>query len=55
VVNELDKASDPWGVKVLRYEIKNITPPQGRAGRDGKADAGGAGKAGGDSHVRGRA
>jgi regulator of protease activity HflC (stomatin/prohibitin superfamily) len=27
VVNELDKASDPWGVKVLRYEIKNITPP----------------------------
>jgi regulator of protease activity HflC (stomatin/prohibitin superfamily) len=29
VVNELDKASDPWGVKVLRYEIKNITPPKG--------------------------
>jgi regulator of protease activity HflC (stomatin/prohibitin superfamily) len=28
VVNELDKASDPWGVKVLRYEIKNITPPK---------------------------
>jgi regulator of protease activity HflC (stomatin/prohibitin superfamily) len=27
VVNELDKASDPWGIKVLRYEIKNITPP----------------------------
>jgi len=27
VVNELDKASEAWGVKVLRYEIKNITPP----------------------------
>ncbi|HET7293667.1 MAG TPA: stomatin-like protein [Vicinamibacteria bacterium] len=28
VVTEVDKASDAWGVKVLRYEIKNITPPQ---------------------------
>lgn len=27
LVNELDKASEAWGVKVLRYEIKNITPP----------------------------
>jgi regulator of protease activity HflC (stomatin/prohibitin superfamily) len=28
VVNELDKASEPWGIKVLRYEIKNISPPK---------------------------
>jgi regulator of protease activity HflC (stomatin/prohibitin superfamily) len=27
IVNELDKAAEPWGIKVLRYEIKNITPP----------------------------
>jgi regulator of protease activity HflC (stomatin/prohibitin superfamily) len=24
---ELDQASEAWGIKVLRYEIKNITPP----------------------------
>jgi regulator of protease activity HflC (stomatin/prohibitin superfamily) len=27
VVREVDLASDPWGVKVLRYEIRNISPP----------------------------
>jgi regulator of protease activity HflC (stomatin/prohibitin superfamily) len=28
VVTEVDKASEAWGVKVLRYEIKNINPPK---------------------------
>ena len=27
VVHVLDRASEPWGVKVLRYEIKDIVPP----------------------------
>jgi regulator of protease activity HflC (stomatin/prohibitin superfamily) len=27
IVSELDKATEPWGIKVLRYEIRNITPP----------------------------
>ena len=28
IVEAVDKASDPWGVKVTRYEVKNIVPPQ---------------------------
>jgi regulator of protease activity HflC (stomatin/prohibitin superfamily) len=28
IVDAVDKASDPWGVKVTRYEVKNIMPPQ---------------------------
>jgi len=28
IVTELDLASDAWGIKVLRYEIKNINPPR---------------------------
>ena len=48
VVTEVDKASEAWGVKVLRYEIKNITPPAGHPRRDGEADAGRAREARGD-------
>ena len=28
IVSELDKATEAWGIKVLRYEIRNITPPK---------------------------
>ncbi|RZL61970.1 MAG: paraslipin, partial [Pedobacter sp.] len=28
IVNAVDKASEPWGIKVSRYEVKNISPPQ---------------------------
>ncbi|MBI5060275.1 paraslipin [candidate division KSB1 bacterium] len=28
IVSAVDKASEPWGVKVTRYEVKNIKPPE---------------------------
>ena len=28
IIHAVDKASDPWGVKITRYEISNITPPK---------------------------
>ncbi len=28
IVTAIDEASDPWGIKVTRYEIKNIDPPE---------------------------
>jgi regulator of protease activity HflC (stomatin/prohibitin superfamily) len=28
IVSVLDQAGRPWGVKVLRYEVKNLTPPE---------------------------
>ena len=55
VVTEVDKASEAWGVKVLRYEIKNITPPAGHPRRHGKADARRAREARRDPDLRRRA
>jgi len=26
IVTEIDRASEPWGIKVMRYEVMNITP-----------------------------
>ena len=43
----------PWGVKVLRYEIKNITPPADVIYGDGEADARRAREARGGAHLRG--
>lgn len=28
IIQALDKASEPWGLKIMRYEISNINPPQ---------------------------
>ncbi|MDR0882411.1 MAG: paraslipin [Candidatus Adiutrix sp.] len=28
IIEAVDKASEPWGIKVNRYEVRNITPPQ---------------------------
>jgi regulator of protease activity HflC (stomatin/prohibitin superfamily) len=28
IIEALDKASSPWGLKILRYEISSINPPQ---------------------------
>jgi regulator of protease activity HflC (stomatin/prohibitin superfamily) len=28
IIAALDKASEPWGLKITRYEIANITPPR---------------------------
>ncbi len=28
IIEALDKASEPWGLKIMRYEISSINPPQ---------------------------
>ena len=28
IVREIDKASNPWGIKVMRYELRDIDPPR---------------------------
>ena len=35
----LDEATDPWGIKVNRVEVKNIIPPEAIKEANGKADA----------------
>ena len=36
----LDEATDPWGIKVNRVELKNILPAAGYPELHGKADEG---------------
>jgi regulator of protease activity HflC (stomatin/prohibitin superfamily) len=29
IVRSINEASDAWGLQILRYEIKDISPPRG--------------------------
>ena len=49
----LDEATERWGIRVNRIELKSIDPPRLDPGGDGEADAGRAGQARHDPHRRG--
>ena len=55
IVAVLDEAGRNWGIKVLRYEIKSLTPPEIDPARDAGADHRRAREARADRQVRGRA
>ena len=50
----LDIATDPWGIKVNRVELKNIIPPAEIQNAMGKTDEGGERKKRGSYQSRGR-
>ena len=54
IVSVLDEAGRAWGIKVLRYEVKSLTPPGVDPAGDGEADHRRAREARADREVRGR-
>ena len=54
IVSVLDEAGRAWGIKVLRYEVKSLTPPESILRAMEAADHRRAREAGADREVRGR-